>query len=310
MAVKEEVAERALSQPWYYRIEVEPGKYTPGRRIGTLPTVRRIIDAIDFTGQRVLDIGTQEFVYPILVEPKNPAEVVAYDRLSLTDQFAMLNDVYNLRRTKYVHGIPLGDLKQRLTSDGIDPVFDIVNFTGVLYHMADPLPGLAMARSMLRENGLMVLETSVSSDDGFTAECNNRALLYGGSNYFQVGAKVLDYWCRMLRMKPVDCFWHGGDRIKRLFIVMHATDRVIAEVEDKWIRKRFARVDFEPFGLFYDELASDKPKVGYDRIRGFGPLVFTDTRPKYLDVYATAKGRREIPFQPAKAIVTLADKAD
>lgn len=39
--------------------------------------------------------------------------------------------------------------------------FDVVVFAGVLYHMIDPLAGMAIARSFLREGGIAVLETSV-----------------------------------------------------------------------------------------------------------------------------------------------------
>lgn len=297
-----------LDLRWYYQIEVEPGRSTPGRPIGTLPTVRRIVDSIDFTGQRVLDIGTQEFAAPILIESKDPEEIVAYDRLSLVDQFDLLKEVYGLSSTTYVHGVPMQELKDTLTAQGITLPFDIVVFTGVLYHMVDPLPGIAMARSMLRNNGLMVLETSVAAREGFVADCNHAASLYKGSNYFQVSPQILDYWCRMLRLRPIDVLWYGGEDIKRMFVILQAETEAIAETEDHWIRKGFVTKDFEPFGLHYHELTSAKDPVPYSPIEGLGQLKYTDTAPSYLDVWGTLSSRSEAKPDLTRAVITLDDR--
>ncbi len=302
--------EEVLQLRWYYQIELEPGRSTPGRPIGTLPTVRRVIDAIDFAGARVLDIGAQEFAAPILIESKGPAQVVAYDRLSLTSQFDIIRQVYGLDNTEYVHGLTLHELKNALVSRGIEVPFDVVLLTGVLYHMVDPLMGLALSRSMLRSGGLMVIETSVAAREGLFADCNHRGSLYKGSNYFQISPQVLDYWCRMLRLKPVDVFWQEGEEIRRMFLIAEATDEVVAEDEDEWIRKGFIWKDFEPYGLRYRELRSQKPPVTYRPLDGLASRSYVDVEPYYLDVWRTLQSRRALKFDPSSAVITLADKKE
>ncbi len=296
-------------ESWYYKIEVEPEVFTPGRPIGTLPIVRSILQNISLKGQRVLDIGAQEFVAPILIERQSPSEIVAYDRLSLTDQFEFLKNIYGMPTTTYVHGIPLLELRNELSKKNIDPVFDFVNFTGVLYHMLDPLAGMALARSFLRTGGIMFLETSVSTRDDYVAECNHNAQLYPGSNYFQISPKALDYWCRMLRMEVLDAVWYGSEGIRRIFMVLRACDGVVAERQDKWIRKSFLVEDFRPYGLDYDKLAQgDKADVPFEALSGYEPLVRVPAAPNYVDVDATVRARGQARRDAERAILRLSDK--
>ncbi len=286
---------------WYYKIETESGEFTPGREIGTLPIVRRFLQRIDFTDQRVLDIGTQEFVTPILVGRRDPKEIVAYDRLDLSTRFDFLKTFYpSLAKTTYVHGpgLPLNRLKSKLKTSEIDPVFDVVIFTGVLYHMPDPMAGLAMARSFLREGGLMLFETSVSTDSGYTAEFNASGRLYPGSNYFQVAPKTIDYMCRALRMRVLDAFWRGeGPQVRRLFMVLRGEADAVAPAEDKWIRKQFVEADMRPWGLQFKELGD----------QGRPPVAFADPAPNaetgVLDVNQYIRDRDPIEFDTEYAIL-------
>lgn len=271
-----------MHEDWYYRIELTPGNFTPGRPIGTLRVLKRLFADVDFEGKRVLDIGTMEFVAPILFGARGAREIVAYDRASLVDAFDELSGHYDLSRTKYLHGRPLIGLKAQMEEEKVDPVFDIVNFTGVLYHCPDPLSSLAVARSFLREGGLMILETSVSTAGDHSALTNHHGALYPGSNYFQVSVPTLDYWCRLLRLEVLDAYWRGSEQVKRAFFILRATDAPVAEEGDTWIHSAFLTDDFRAVGLDYDALASGAPGVAYTpgslpgktlfRVGGSGPI--------------------------------------
>src|SRR5688572_5360337 len=123
--------------PWYYQIEVAPGVFTPGMQHYNLSICRSLLKQVDVTDLRCLDIGTQEFVIPILLYHAGAAEIIAYDRLSNTPKLEFIKPIYNFNAT-YVHGISLNDLKKHLIMTGLSQRFDFVNFTGVLYHMVDP----------------------------------------------------------------------------------------------------------------------------------------------------------------------------
>ena len=69
----------------------------------------------------------------------------------------------------------LADLRPPLRQSGEAP-FDVVVFSGVMYHMLDPLGGLAHAHSLVRDGGLLILETSAIIDHEaiFAANRENR----------------------------------------------------------------------------------------------------------------------------------------
>jgi SAM-dependent methyltransferase len=249
-------------QNWYYRIELSNGTFTDGRLRPTLALCRAFFPRIDKTGLRCLDIGTQEFVAPVLFRRQGAAEVVAYDCLDLEDRRRVVAAAYGVE-FRYAAGLPLMGLKAHLRQQGVDPVFDYVNFCGVLYHLPDPLTGLAIARSFLRSGGLMLLETSVSLDAGFVAHVNHAGRLYPGSNYFQVSLEALDYWVRMLRMRVVDVAFSGDDRIGRVVAVCRAVDWHVAEPGDGWMSRGFVDRDLAWFGLNFAELGSAAPPVPY-----------------------------------------------
>ena len=143
----------------------------------------------------------------------------------------------------------------------------LVVFSGILYHMIDPLAGLGMARSFVREDGLFIIETSAFITDELVLKFNGGGKYYKGSNYFQVGLGCLDYFLRMLRLRPIDCVFEKRNwDICRVSIVCRAESAPIALGEDEWINKQFVRKDFHAYNLFYDKLKSDKPEVAYEPI--------------------------------------------
>ena len=254
-----------LQEPWYYRIEVEPDAFTPGVDRGNLAVCRDLLTRIDLKGKRCLDIGTQEFIAPILMHHQGAAEIVAYDRLQKQRYLDFLKPIYGFV-ANYFGGISLLHLKKAMQTRGISPAFDFVNFSGVLYHMVDPLSGVAQARAFLREGGIMLLETAVSFRDGWKVDFNAEGELYGmSSNYFLPTLAVMDYWVRMMRMKVINATFWGSDenQIGRCALILRGMGEVQAEPRDKWMRKQWIENDFQMFGLRYPDLASRETPIEY-----------------------------------------------
>jgi SAM-dependent methyltransferase len=294
------------AENWYYQLELKGGHITNGRPRPPSELFRRHLRNVALDGTHCLDIGTQEFLAPVLMLRQGAASVTAYDRLALPTRYEAVRHSYEVD-FDYVHSLALGELRQALIDGGRRAVFDVVNFSGVLYHMVDPLPGLAMARSFLRTGGLLILETSVKRSADFILEFNAKGTMYTGSNYFQVSIATLDYWLRMLRLQPIDCSWHGRADVGRMATVCRAVDEPVAEPDDDWMRKGFVRADFKPFGLDYRSLRSRAEPVGYT------PLDATVAVPREgteaIDLFASVSASPPAGLSDDMGVLRLADRS-
>lgn len=175
--------------------------------------------------------------------------VVAYDWLDLSDRIAMVKATYGVD-FDYQHGLYLHELPASLQAAGYDP-FDVVVFAGVLYHMIDPLAGLGTARSFVRENGLLILETSAIVSDESALFFNAGARYHNSSSYFLPSLTWLDYCLRMLRLKPLDCRHISRPEIGsrcRIAIVCRALDTPLPFPDDNWMTKHWITDDFKAVG--------------------------------------------------------------
>ncbi|MBV7379909.1 class I SAM-dependent methyltransferase [Maritimibacter dapengensis] len=258
--------ETIRSDDWYYKIELRPDVMTGGRVRGTSSMTRQIVRNIDLEGQRCLDIGMQEGLLSVLMARQGAANVSGYDRLNLTDRLALVQEAYDVS-FDYYHSLELTDLADRLRAQDV-PLFDVGVFAGVLYHMVDPLAGLAAARAHVREGGIMLLETSVTATGDYAAQFNAGGRFYGGSNYFQISLGCFDYFARMLRMKPIDLLFKAPskDNISRVCIVCRVTDQAIPNEGDTWMDGPWVAQDFRVAGLDFANNRSDLAPVGYTPI--------------------------------------------
>lgn len=297
---------RLAAERWYYEIELAPEIVTAGRPRANLAVTRDFCERIDVRGRSCLDLGTQEFICPILLKRRGAARVDAYDRLSLETRYAALQQIYGVE-FNYWHGLPLDQLQARLRQSAQTPVYDFVNFAGVLYHMVDPLAGMAMARSFVRTGGLLLLETSARRSPEYTLDFNAAGRHYAGSNYFQVSVATIDYWLRMLRLQAIDCAWWGREEIARLLVVCRAVSEVLPDPGDDWMKLGFVERDFAPCGLNYGALASDAEQVPYAPRSDLAPIL----RPggQALDLFETLQQGKKYAINRARTRLCLADSA-
>jgi len=149
---------------WYHSIDLGGGIVTPGHHWDHLwGPLKAEMSKIDFRGKRVLDIGSWDGMWAFEAEKLGADEVVATDipsQRSFTDQGP---------RTFMFARKHLGSLVEYRHASVYDldslfgEEFDIVTFFGVLYHLRYPQLGVAKIRKVLRNGGLLLLETSVIS---------------------------------------------------------------------------------------------------------------------------------------------------
>jgi len=197
--------------PWYYSVEMEPGELTPGQTFSNVGLTRTLLQRADLNGKDCLDIGTMEGVIPTLMKRRGASEVFAYDRPSaLTSRVEAVKDRFDVD-FEFVSGVPLSGLAARLNHQ----TFDVVVMSGVLYHLFSPLSGLATARGLLRNGGIMILETAAIIDDSPAMHWNAN-LRFLGESYFFPSLACLDYLVRFLRMEIIDCAYLESDCIDGL----------------------------------------------------------------------------------------------
>ena len=150
--IKAKIAARPF---WYHQIEVAPGIVTPGVQPSPL-VLQSLHLPEDMTGMRALDIGAADGFYSFECARRRAAEVVAIDYLPPEAYgFALvkellgaekithcIDNIYNLSPAKYGH-------------------FDVVLFTGMIYHLPDPMLCLQIVRSLCKPSAVMAVETHV-----------------------------------------------------------------------------------------------------------------------------------------------------
>jgi SAM-dependent methyltransferase len=164
---EDEIRTRLKDYTFYHIIRLTDAISTPGvpTHVLSQKTTLRRMDAIDFKGKRVLDIGCRDGLFAFEAERRGASEVIGIDNDLSKAAVEFLIPFFDSRVRMYE--MNLLDLKPETFGR-----FDIVIFAGVLYHLRFPFHGLRLIRDALRENGELILETAVFADD------NRFALLY------------------------------------------------------------------------------------------------------------------------------------
>jgi tRNA (mo5U34)-methyltransferase len=153
-----ELQQKAETSGWFHSIDLGDGHFTKGYK-----TPERMEAELscwkfpaDFSGKSVLDIGCADGGWSIAAMRRGARYVLSIDEQITSGMgFLLENEVFPLQFRKM-------DL---FSQDFMDlPAFDIIIFTGVLYHVQDPLEALKRVRSKVRE--LVILETHINESLG------------------------------------------------------------------------------------------------------------------------------------------------
>jgi 2-polyprenyl-3-methyl-5-hydroxy-6-metoxy-1,4-benzoquinol methylase len=249
---------------WYYSIELLPGLITKGIYPCDLPMLPRLmLRKCDLRGSSCLDMGTMEGLIPTLMCRGGAREVVAID--AVNHCFEKLHAVQHYYGVKFSYrsvGL-MYDLHEKFEGRS----FDLINCSGLLYHVFSPLMLLCGVRPLLKRNGMMIVSTNVTVEDGYTMEFNNAGRMQPEANTFwYLSVKLLDYLLRYLKLAPIDALYipHASvnSEVKYVFdkpsghlsVLCRANDEVIAAPEDAWMAES-ALTSWEYLGISSDQLA-------------------------------------------------------
>ena len=267
-------SDEAFPGSWYYSLELAPGLYTEGREHQNIVLTRDLLDRVDVEGERgspparCLDIGTMEGLVPILLERRGASSVIAYDRSLLGERLRLVQRALGLG-FDLVGDLRLGDLRARLAETDESPPYDLVVFSGVMYHMFDPLAGLAIARGLTRDGGILLVETQASFDEGNWMHFNEAARM-APNTIWVPSIPSLDYMLRFLRLEAIDVThlgpWEKEDTPThgRIAVACRAKAEAPVESGDSRIGGEQTHDDLR-FAEYidWDEVASDLPDLAY-----------------------------------------------
>jgi 2-polyprenyl-3-methyl-5-hydroxy-6-metoxy-1,4-benzoquinol methylase len=246
---------------WYYTIELLPGIIAKGQYPDDFPFLpRMLLRNCNLQDMTCLDLGSMEGLVPVLMCRKGAKSVLATDAVDhCHDKMAAVRQYYRADFGFRSVG-PMYDLSRKLR--GRRSVgFDLINLSGLLYHVFSPLMVLAGVRPLLRKHGLMIVSTNVVETANFSMELNNSGRLQDETNTFwYMSINALDYLLRYLKLAPIDCLYLSHRDISSpvryvsdiesgyLSVVCRATDDVLATSDDRWMAKS-ARESWEYLDL-------------------------------------------------------------
>ena len=193
-----------MRAPWYYSVELLPGVVTEGQFPAEAPMLPRMLlrrCAVD--DRSCLDLGTMEGLVPTLLV-KRGARVLAVDHsnhsLAKLDAVKRYHDVdFEFRKVGLMYR-----LHEQLRPGG----FDLVNCSGLLYHVFSPLSVLASVRPLVKRGGIVLVSTNVLVASDPVLEFNVAGRLQSDPNTFWYATPaLLDYLLRYLRLEPIDCLF-------------------------------------------------------------------------------------------------------
>jgi 2-polyprenyl-3-methyl-5-hydroxy-6-metoxy-1,4-benzoquinol methylase len=198
---------------WYYSVELMPNVITNGQYPETMPMLHRMLMRnCDLTGADCLDIGSMEGLIPTLMCRQGARRALATDfNPHCYLKMSALKKYYDVDFSFKPIG-HLYDLSKKIASPKW-PGFDLINLSGVLYHVFSPFHVLAGVRPLLKKDGLIIVSTNVVDRDGFAMEFNNSGRLQREPNTFwYLTIPMFDYMLRYFQLAPIDCLYYKMPR--------------------------------------------------------------------------------------------------
>jgi tRNA (mo5U34)-methyltransferase len=174
---------------WWHSIRFDDGRITPGTKKLDLmlEEFRLAYDPIDLRGKSLLDVGAWNGGFSIEAKRRGADRVVALDYVAWRDPSARGREAFDLavrlsRLPIEAVEINLDEPKLSLRELG---TFDIVLFSGVFYHLVDPIAATRELASITKE--VLILETHLEN----TAEQRPMMVFYPGS---ELNNDVSNWW--------------------------------------------------------------------------------------------------------------------
>jgi 2-polyprenyl-3-methyl-5-hydroxy-6-metoxy-1,4-benzoquinol methylase len=296
-----------FKEGWYYSIELMPDILTRGRGHQNVALTRRLLRHCEVQNQTCLDMGTMEGMIPVLLRRRGAKKVVAVDVRDLSERIRCVQH-YLSTDFEYVpnltHNRTFDVLKERGLTN-----FDIVVLSGVLYHVFDPMRTLAIARSLVRSGGLMVVETAAAVDRAYGMSFNVRGTVYDNpGDFWFMTVPMLDYLLRYFKLAPLDTVFFGPHRFPssfkhcRVAVVCRAVDYVPAPADDLWIQRAVQAVDYVTLMHWQASENPEQSHVVYSK-EGRSPFLRDDT--KTCDLMAAVRRGKSMKCEADDVVLRL-----
>lgn len=238
-------------QWWYYSIELLSDLITSGQYENSIPMLPRLmLRRCNLSGQDCLDLGSMEGLIPALMARGGARRVLATDAVDhCVEKIAALQHYHQVTFEYRSVGL-MYDLSKKLRSES----FDLVNCSGLLYHVISPFHVLAGIRPLVKRNGLVIVSTNVVQTNDYVMDFNQQGCWQDEINTFwYVSIPLLDYTLRYLKLEPIDCAYLPHNRIEShiryvgirpsgyLSVVCRAVDHPLATTQDGWMTASAAR---------------------------------------------------------------------
>jgi SAM-dependent methyltransferase len=241
-------------------MELPDGRFTPGGNHPNVLTTRELLTRVEPVGAKVLDIGTMEAMVPILLSRRG-ANVTAIDAGDFTHKIEALKSAYGVD-FDYHGRVSLPNTKTFLADKTVFEGFlqpenpprgyDMVVCSGVLYHVFSPLETLGLCRTMLRDGGIMIMETAASNLDEYSQRWNfdgNQWIYPNGTNTWFPTCRLLDHFMRLLRFRILDCVYipNYNDVVRVAVIAQAVPDLLATPAEVEWFQATTRNFDYDFF---------------------------------------------------------------
>lgn len=258
---------RIYTQWWYYSVELLPGVITRGQYEDTFPFLpRTVLRNCQLSDMECLDLGSMEGLIPILMARNGARRVLATDAVDhCRDKMAAVQHYYGLSFEYQDVGL-MYDLSKKIKRS-----FDLINCSGLLYHVFSPLMVLTGLRSLVKRNGLIIVSTNVVHSPDYVMEFNNEGRWQEeGNTFWYMSVPLLDYVLRYLRLAPLDCIYLPHASVQShvryisdkpsgyISVVCRAVDQPLPTSADGWMSKS-ARGSWEYQGLVDWKRAAGNP---------------------------------------------------
>ena len=176
---------------WYHRMDLGNGIVTPGFAWEELwNNTRHARRTLGYSGKAVLDLGSWDGMWAFEAEALGAGLVVATDCNNTwrSPMHCGLNNLLLVREALFSQVVPLWNVSPYVLRDRLDCLlyshpllrdgFDIVQHLGLLYHLRDPMLSLAQCRSVIRDDGVLLIETAFDHSESATMQLNVENRVY------------------------------------------------------------------------------------------------------------------------------------
>ena len=143
---------------WWHTIDLGQGVVTPGKGDSAM-WLQRLAMPADLRGKTVLDIGAWDGFYSFAAEQRGASRVLAVDSFVWQGKGGGSKAGFELARRALDSKVEDLELEVLDISPERIGTFDVVLFSGVLYHMRHPLLALEKVSSVTKE--MVIIETHV-----------------------------------------------------------------------------------------------------------------------------------------------------